>query len=54
MIDLLSVSIKYVYDSRVDIVFLRAWFPLQVPKFYTPVTNLLMPLEGKDKWEGLR
>ena len=37
-----------------DIVFLRAWFPLQVPKFYTPVTNLLMPVEQKDQWQGLR
>ncbi|CAF1093072.1 unnamed protein product [Rotaria sordida] len=37
-----------------DIIFLRAWFPLQVPKFYTPVTNLLMPIEQKDQWQGLR
>ncbi|CAF1346890.1 unnamed protein product [Rotaria magnacalcarata] len=37
-----------------DIVFLRAWLPLQVPKFYTPVTNLLMSMEQKDQWQGLR
>ncbi|CAF4234077.1 unnamed protein product [Rotaria sp. Silwood2] len=37
-----------------DIVFLRAWLPLQVPKFYTPVTNLLMSIEQKDQWQGLR
>ncbi|CAF0894337.1 unnamed protein product [Adineta steineri] len=37
-----------------DIIFLRAWFPLQVPKFYTPVTNLLMPMEQKDQWQGIR
>ena len=39
---------------NLDIVFLRAWVPLQVPKFYTPLANLLMPLEEKDKWQGLR
>jgi len=37
-----------------DIIFLRAWLPLQVPKFYTPVTNLLMSIEEKDQWQGLR
>ncbi|CAF5158620.1 unnamed protein product, partial [Rotaria sp. Silwood1] len=37
-----------------DIIFLRAWLPLQVPKFYTPVTNLLMSIEQKDQWQGLR
>ncbi len=37
-----------------DIIFLRAWFPLQVPKFYTPVTNLLNAMEQKDQWQGLR
>jgi ribosome biogenesis protein BMS1 len=37
-----------------DIIFLRAWFPLQVPKFYTPVTNLLMTVDRKNQWQGLR
>lgn len=37
-----------------DIVFLRAWFPVKIPKFYTPVTNLLMPTDEKDQWRGLR
>lgn len=39
---------------NLDIVFLRAWLPLQVPKFYTPVTNLLLTVEQKDQWKGLR
>lgn len=39
---------------RLDVIFLRAWFPLQVPKFYTPVTNLLLPVEEKDHWQGVR
>jgi len=37
-----------------DIIFLRAWLPLQIPKFYTPVTNFLMPIEEKDQWQGIR
>jgi len=37
-----------------DIVFLRAWFPVKIPRFYTPVTNLLMPMGDKDQWRGLR
>ena len=41
-------------ESILDIIFLRAWFPVQVPKFYTPVTNILMPIDEKDQWQGLR
>ncbi|CAF1207893.1 unnamed protein product, partial [Didymodactylos carnosus] len=37
-----------------DIVFLRAWLPLQVPKFYTVLTNLLLDQDEKDQWQGLR
>lgn len=34
-----------------DIVFLRAWYPVKPPKFYNPVTSLLL----KDKkWAGMR
>lgn len=34
-----------------DIVFLRAWYPVKPPKFYNPVTSLLL----KDKqWSGMR
>lgn len=40
--------------SLPDIIFLRAWLPLQVPKFYTPVSNFLMPMGEKDQWQGLR
>jgi ribosome biogenesis protein BMS1 len=35
-----------------DIVFLRAWYPVQPKKFYNPVTSLL--LSKKEKWTGMR
>ncbi len=37
-----------------DIVFVKTWFTVDVPKFYAPVTNLLLPPEGKNKWRGMR
>lgn len=45
-----------------DIVFLRAWYPVNPHKFYNPVTNLLEPSiddvtseESKDNtWQGMR
>lgn len=36
----------------IDIVFLRAWYPVKPRKFYNPVTSLL--LSTKDKWQGMR
>ncbi|ODQ67224.1 DUF663-domain-containing protein [Nadsonia fulvescens var. elongata DSM 6958] len=35
-----------------DIVFLRAWFPIQARKFYNPVTSLL--LQDKANWHGMK
>jgi len=35
-----------------DIVFLRAWYPVDIPNYYNPVTSLLY--EAKDKWRGMR
>ncbi|VDO97610.1 unnamed protein product [Soboliphyme baturini] len=37
-----------------DIVFLRAWYPVEIPKFYATVTNLLYTGEEKSKWQGVR
>uniref|UniRef100_A0A914XT40 Bms1-type G domain-containing protein n=1 Tax=Plectus sambesii TaxID=2011161 RepID=A0A914XT40_9BILA len=35
-----------------DLVFLRTWYTVQLPRFYTPVTNLLLPAD--QRWEGMR
>nr|XP_055032289.1 ribosome biogenesis protein BMS1 homolog [Misgurnus anguillicaudatus]XP_055032290.1 ribosome biogenesis protein BMS1 homolog [Misgurnus anguillicaudatus] len=37
-----------------DIVFLRSWYPVSVPKLYNPVTSMLMPVGKKDTWTGMR
>ncbi|CAG8444065.1 15149_t:CDS:10 [Acaulospora colombiana] len=35
-----------------DIIFLRAWYPIKPPKYYNPVTSLL--LSSKTEWQGMR
>uniref|UniRef100_A0A6B2KX28 Bms1-type G domain-containing protein n=1 Tax=Arcella intermedia TaxID=1963864 RepID=A0A6B2KX28_9EUKA len=35
-----------------DIVFLRTWCPVEVPKYYNPVTDLLQPEKGG--WQGMK
>lgn len=40
-----------------DIVFLRAWYPVNPHKFYNPVTNLLAPADPSNQtesWQGMR
>ncbi|RDD40843.1 Ribosome biogenesis protein BMS1-like protein [Trichoplax sp. H2] len=37
-----------------DIVFLRAWYPVDIPQFYNPVTSLLMPRGEKTEWQGMK
>ena len=37
-----------------DIVFVKTWFNVEVPKFYALVTNLLQPLEERSAWTGMR
>merc|ERR1719516_905696 len=37
-----------------DIVFVKTWFTVEVPKFYTIVTNLLMDLDERSSWVGMR
>ncbi|KAK9873822.1 hypothetical protein WA026_002180 [Henosepilachna vigintioctopunctata] len=37
-----------------DIVFCRTWYKVDVPEFYNPVTNLLLPLGEKDAWQGAK
>ncbi|XP_051897648.1 ribosome biogenesis protein BMS1 homolog [Pristis pectinata] len=37
-----------------DIVFIRTWYPVSVPKFYNPVTSLLRPNTERESWTGMR
>jgi len=37
-----------------DIVMVKTWFTVEIPRFYAPVTNLLMAAEEKTKWKGMR
>ncbi|XP_053605038.1 ribosome biogenesis protein BMS1 homolog [Plodia interpunctella] len=37
-----------------DIVFCRTWFKVDVTKFYAPVVNLLMPIDAKNAWQGMK
>ena len=37
-----------------DIVFLRTWYPVDVPQFFNPVTSLLLPPAEKLQWIGMK
>lgn len=50
-------SFRATFEDRIvlsDIVFCRTWFKVNVPNFYAPVTNLLLPPEKKIKWVGMK
>ncbi|KAK0179967.1 hypothetical protein PV327_005659 [Microctonus hyperodae] len=37
-----------------DIVFCRTWYRVDVPKFYNPVNSLLLPVQQKNQWRGMK
>lgn len=37
-----------------DIVFCRTWFKVDVPQFYAPITNMLLPIDAKSQWQGMK
>merc|ERR1719411_1442521 len=37
-----------------DLVAVKTWFNVDIPKFYASVVNLLLPPEEKSKWQGMR
>lgn len=50
-------SFRATFEDKIqlsDIVFCRTWYKVDVPKFYTPVTSLLLPLSEKSQWRGMR
>ena len=34
--------------------FCRTWYPVACPKYYNPVTSLLLSKDGKKNWTGMR
>ncbi|KRX19327.1 Ribosome biogenesis protein bms1 [Trichinella nelsoni] len=49
-----GMGMKCCFISKKYIVFTRAWYPVEIPNFYAPITNLLLPGEEKRKWTGMR
>lgn len=37
-----------------DIVFCRTWFKVDIAQFYAPVTNMLLPMNSKSQWQGMK
>jgi len=38
----------------VDIVFLKTWYQVELPKFFNPVTNFIMPPDKRAEWQGMK
>ncbi|CAG2207768.1 BMS1 [Mytilus edulis] len=50
-------SFRATFEDKIllsDIIFLRTWYPVQIPEFYNPVTSLLLPKAEKMKWIGMK
>ncbi|EDW41840.1 GM25680 [Drosophila sechellia] len=50
-------SYRATFEDKIllsDIVFCRTWFRVEVPRFYAPVTSLLLPLDQKSQWQGMK
>ncbi|KAI0235085.1 hypothetical protein LSAT2_014510 [Lamellibrachia satsuma] len=52
-----SGAFRATFEDKIlfsDIVFVRTWYPVQVPKFYNPITSLLLPPAEKNQWQGMK
>ncbi|XP_055686722.1 ribosome biogenesis protein BMS1 homolog [Lutzomyia longipalpis] len=50
-------AVRCTFENKIlksDIVFCRTWFKVDVPKFYAPVTSLMLPLGQKSEWKGMK
>jgi ribosome biogenesis protein BMS1 len=54
-------SVRVTFEDKIlasDSIFLKTWFAIEVPKFYLPLTNLLLPIktsnEKNSSWVGLK
>lgn len=49
-----GLFVIYIKNDFSDLVFCRTWFKVDVKKFYSPVTTLLLPLGQKNSWKGVK
>jgi ribosome biogenesis protein BMS1 len=50
-------SFRATFEDKIllsDIVFLRSWYTVDIPRFYYPVPNLLLRPELKQRWQGMK
>lgn len=50
-------SFRATFEDKIllsDIVFCRTWFRVEVPRFYAPVSSLLLPADQKSQWQGMK
>ncbi|XP_012252661.2 ribosome biogenesis protein BMS1 homolog [Athalia rosae] len=50
-------SFRATFEDKIllsDIVFCRTWYKVDVPRFYSPVTSLLLPPNKKNQWRGMK
>lgn len=50
-------SFRATFEDKIllsDIIFCRTWFKVDVPRFYAPITNLLLSPNEKTKWIGMK
>lgn len=50
-------SFRATFEDKIllsDIVFCRTWYKVNVQKFYTPVTSLLLAPDQKNQWQGMK
>ncbi|XP_034481743.1 ribosome biogenesis protein BMS1 homolog [Drosophila innubila] len=50
-------SYRATFEDKIllsDIVFCRTWFRVEVPRFYAPITSLLLPPDQKSQWQGMK
>lgn len=50
-------AFRATFEDRIiisDIVFCRTWFKVDIAKFYAPVTNMLLPVDAKSSWQGMK
>ncbi|KAM8710652.1 hypothetical protein ACLKA7_017301 [Drosophila subpalustris] len=50
-------SYRATFEDKIllsDIVFCRTWVHVEVPRFYAPITTLLLPAAQKTQWQGMK